>query len=501
MNAFTGIIGSNKINNDIRINEDLILKESKESNIKSQKELLTPELENGKTKDNQILFLNKKTSHLKIDKEKNNDLELPIYKNIKKGKWTKEESDEFFDAINKYGVNWAKIDSSIKTRTLVQIKSYASKIFHKFKIFKDEQLGIDFTEQYINNIKDMIYYIKLKFKNQNIKNVFEYLNNRIEIKQEMKNTGINDKDDHLLCQNENTSSQTQNVNKQINIFNNNNISIDNNLLDKNKKNNIIINNNININFNNYYLHNSQNISLIILFMILNRINVNNNNISSNSYLSNLNSTYINLVNSSKEKLASLKENNNDEIINNYFKNINVNNSCNNNNGRMYHIGIQIERDRHNFDICINDNIGQFIRDKLYPLTNNREVYLFYQGQLLNQAQNFAFYEHRLSDGMVILCKIRENDNRRNLNNNHYNDNMDERVQEQLRNDPRSVSIYSIFTHIFIIFILSVVIISYKKLREIFTKQAIMMIQFLCIVWALSFSNTLSKLIYYHKISC
>ena len=67
MNALTGIIDSNKINNDIRINEDLTLKES---NIKSQKELLTPELENGKTKDNQILFLNKKTSHFKIDKEK-----------------------------------------------------------------------------------------------------------------------------------------------------------------------------------------------------------------------------------------------------------------------------------------------------------------------------------------------------------------------------------------------------------------------------------------------
>ena len=327
MNALTGIIGSNKIHNDIRINEDLILKESKESNIKSQKELLIPELENGKTKDNQILFLNKKTSHFKIDKEKKSNFELPIYKNIKKGKWTKEENDEFFDAINKYGINWAKIDSSIKTRTLVQIKTYASKIFHKFKIFKDEQLGIDFTKEYINNIKDMIYYIKLKFKNQNIKNVFEYLNNRIEIQQKMKNTGTNDKDDHLLCQNENTLSQMKNVNKQINIFNNNYISIDNNILNKNKIKNIIINNNINLNFNHF--HNSQDISLIILFMILNRIKVNNVNISSNSYLSNLNSTHINSVNSSKVKLASLKENNNDVIINNNMNNINVNNNGNN----------------------------------------------------------------------------------------------------------------------------------------------------------------------------
>jgi hypothetical protein len=193
-------------------------------------------------------------------------------------------------------------------------------------------------------------------------------------------------------------------------------------------------------------------------------------------------------------------NNNNNINNNVNNNINRNMNNNNNNGRKYHIGIQIERNRHNFDICINDNIGHFVRDKIYPLTNNREVYLFYQGQLLNQSQNFSFYEHRLSDGMVIICQIRENNNRRNLNNNHYNDNMDERAQEQLRNDPTAVSIYSIFTHIFIIFIISVIIISYKKFREIFTKQSKMMVEFLCIIWALSFSNTLSKLIYYKKIS-
>lgn len=194
-------------------------------------------------------------------------------------------------------------------------------------------------------------------------------------------------------------------------------------------------------------------------------------------------------------------NNNIHNQNNVDNNNNNNiNRSNNNNERTYHIIIQIERDRHNFDIKINDNIGQFIREKIYPLTNNREVYLFYQGQLLNQTQNFSFYEHRLSDNMVIICKIRENHSRRNLNNNHYNDSMDERTQEQLRNDPRSVSIYSIYTHIFIIIILSFIIFSYKSFREIFTKQTIIMIQFLCIIWALSFSNTISKLIYYKQIA-
>ena len=194
-------------------------------------------------------------------------------------------------------------------------------------------------------------------------------------------------------------------------------------------------------------------------------------------------------------------NNYNQHVNNNQNNNQSNNLNNNinNNVRTFHIVIQIERDRHNFDIRITDNIGQFIREKIYPLTNNRQVYLFYQGQLLNQNQQFSFYEHRLSDNMVIICKIRENANRNNLNNNHYNDNMDEMIQEQLRNDPRAVSIYSIYTHIFIIIILGFIIFSYKTMKEIFTKQTIIMTQLLCIIWAISFSNTVTKLFFYKKI--
>ena len=193
--------------------------------------------------------------------------------------------------------------------------------------------------------------------------------------------------------------------------------------------------------------------------------------------------------------------NNDENINNQnMRNNEVNNNINNNE-RIYHITIQIERNRYNFEIKLSDNIGQFIRDKIYPLTNNRNVYLFYQGQLLNQSQPFSFYEHRITENMVILCNVRENNNNNGrLNNNHYDDNIREREQEQLRNDPRSVSIYSILTHFFIIIILGFIIFSYKTFEEIFTKQTKRMIQFLCIIWALTFSNSASKLIFYKKIS-
>jgi len=203
------------------------------------------------------------------------------------------------------------------------------------------------------------------------------------------------------------------------------------------------------------------------------------------------------------------ENNNNHVNNNANDNTNIQNNINNKseennnineNERIYHITIQIERERHNFDIKLSDNIGQFVREKLYPLTNNRNVYLFYQGQILNQTQPFSFYEHRITENMVIICKIRENNNDGRFNNNHYDDNIREREQEQLRNDPKSVSIYSIFTHISLMIIFGLIIFSYKKYEEIFTKKIIRMIQFLLIIWALSFSNSVTKLIFYKKIS-
>ena len=193
--------------------------------------------------------------------------------------------------------------------------------------------------------------------------------------------------------------------------------------------------------------------------------------------------------------------NNDANINNQNnRNNEVNNNNINSNERIFHITVQIERNRHNFEIKLSDNIGQFVREKIYPLTNNRSVYLFYQGQMLNQTQPFSFYEHRMTENMVIICNIRENNNFARLNNNHFDDNIREREQERLRNDPRSVSIYSIATHFFIIIILGFIIFSYKTFEEIFTKQTKRMIQFLCIIWALTFSNSASKLIFYKKIS-
>ena len=192
--------------------------------------------------------------------------------------------------------------------------------------------------------------------------------------------------------------------------------------------------------------------------------------------------------------------NNDANYSNINNNNNHENIHNQNNIKTINIIIQLERNRYNFTIKLTDNIGQFVREKIYPLTNNKDVYLFFQGQLLNQTQNFSFYEHRLSENMVIIGKIRENNNARNLNTNHYNDNINERLQEQMRNDPQSVSIYTLITHCVIIITLGFIIFSYKTFKEIFTTQTVRTIQLLTIFWAFYFSNAVTKLIYYRKIS-
>jgi SHAQKYF class myb-like DNA-binding protein len=270
--------------------------------------------------------LNKKTSRFKDSEEKVYSNNHSISSNIKKGKWSQEENNEFFDAINKYGIDWVKINSLIKTRTLVQIKSHAYEIFHKLKTFKDEQLGIDFTQESINNIKDMVYYVKSKKNNYNNKNIFEYLYNQSELKTKLKNTDINNKDNNL--------SQILDINEHKNLINNNNTSFKNNI-NIFSKNNIIFNNNININLYNYFFNNQDELSLklyIIIYRIINIINILNNDTFFKNSMSNLRIDLINFINSRIRTLVCLinKINNNAYKINMNLNNIN--NDLSNNNG-------------------------------------------------------------------------------------------------------------------------------------------------------------------------
>jgi hypothetical protein len=194
--------------------------------------------------------------------------------------------------------------------------------------------------------------------------------------------------------------------------------------------------------------------------------------------------------------------NNNNINNNIPNNNNNNNdnniNNNNNNNDLIHIEIQIETNRHNFTIHKNDFISGFINTKIKPLVNNREVYLFYQGQLLDQNKQFNFYAHRLIENSVIICKVRQNINNNNFNQNHYSDSNYEQ-NEYENDDPKSVSIYSIFTHIVIFIFFVMFVFFYKNMNELITPVTKNYIQICSIIWAVFLSQTISKVIIYKKI--
>ena len=182
------------------------------------------------------------------------------------GRWKFKEHMLFLEGLDKYGVNWKKICPLIKTRTANQVRSHAQKFFLKLKQVKDEQLGIDFTSDNINNIKDMINNIKSINSDYDLIRVFLYLSEKYtamkkdeksikhekELISEIDNNSGSDnsiKNENNINNNDiiiNNTNQDMNISSGSNTFNNNNnnMSISNN----NFMSNIFIPNYFNDNF-------------------------------------------------------------------------------------------------------------------------------------------------------------------------------------------------------------------------------------------------------------
>ena len=130
-----------------------------------------------KSKNNKELLqkklLNPKFFPFRIYNYENNSFNPAIT-----GRWKFKEHIQFLEGLDKYGVNWKKICPLIKTRTSDQIRSHAQKFFLKLKQVKDEQLGIDFTSDNINSIRDMINNIKSINSDYDLILVFLYLSEK-----------------------------------------------------------------------------------------------------------------------------------------------------------------------------------------------------------------------------------------------------------------------------------------------------------------------------------
>ena len=187
---------------------------------------------------------------------------------------------QFLEGLEKYGIKWKKVNTLIKTRTTTQIRSHAQKFFLRLKRVKDEQLGIDFTTNNIDNIKEMINHIKSVNSDYDIVKVLLYLSEKYYAnKKEEKN--INKKNE-LNSNNEINSNFYEN---NMNIDNNLTNDINNNLILANANPEIndyqtVIDNNFNNNIKNSILMSNFNfINNIFISNYINKINMMNNNVN------------------------------------------------------------------------------------------------------------------------------------------------------------------------------------------------------------------------------
>ena len=355
--------------NDVSISEF----EEKKSILNENKESF-----HSKEKENYVKFLCKKKEFFKvenIEEIKNKKLENI---NSKEGRWTEDEHNKFLEGLVKYGTVWKKIKTLIKTRTSVQVRSHAQKFYLKMKSCKDESLGIDFTLDSINSIKDMISQIKSINSNYDIINIFKYLNNKYEnIKKTQKSTNIknkDNKDNNSLNEDtyHNEKINDEGSNKNYNCSSNNIIENQNNqfnLLEKNKESLFInqqINSSIINNINNSYNNN---------FPLFNNLLLINNNQIINSP-------------TNLQNIGQLKNSFNNPLLNNYVYNIN-NQNCINNNFLLYSISNP------------NTRVTSFLNDYLvslrpqnilnYNINNNSNIDNIYNlNYLINNNNNLVF---------------------------------------------------------------------------------------------------------------
>jgi SHAQKYF class myb-like DNA-binding protein len=81
---------------------------------------------------------------------------------INNGIWTDEEHKKFIEALYIYNCKWYYIRKYIPTRAPEQIRSHAQKFYLRLKEFKDDALGLDFTDDSIQSLNEIIKIVKKK---------------------------------------------------------------------------------------------------------------------------------------------------------------------------------------------------------------------------------------------------------------------------------------------------------------------------------------------------
>ena len=140
-----------KMNQDISKNNKL---NSKNLNIPKTNKIYTQKKRHRSLSDKKAYFKVENTSAL----NKNQSSHDSIFNNEILAK----NQTNIFNENVLSGINWKKVKTLIPTKTTAEIKSFAQNFFYKMKSCKDDNLGIDFSLNSVNSLKDMLYQIRSK---------------------------------------------------------------------------------------------------------------------------------------------------------------------------------------------------------------------------------------------------------------------------------------------------------------------------------------------------
>jgi SHAQKYF class myb-like DNA-binding protein len=145
----------------------------KSSNIKS--EFLENQNDNNINLEKNSYFNIEEIKSTKIPHKNNNHREKRC--SLNEGRWSFEEHIKFIEALVDYGKNWKDVQKYVGTRSAAQARSHAQKFLLKLKMIKNDEINIDFTNNSIKNLSDVIEVIKSK--NENNENERKYIINTL----------------------------------------------------------------------------------------------------------------------------------------------------------------------------------------------------------------------------------------------------------------------------------------------------------------------------------
>ena len=145
----------------------------KSSNIKS--EFLENQNDNNINLEKNSYFNIEEIKSIKTPNKNNNHKEKKF--SLNEGRWSYEEHIKFIEALVDYGKNWKDVQKYVGTRSPAQARSHAQKFLLKLKMIKNDELNIDFTNNNIKNLSDVIEVIKSK--NENNENERKYIINTL----------------------------------------------------------------------------------------------------------------------------------------------------------------------------------------------------------------------------------------------------------------------------------------------------------------------------------